>query len=255
MQEPRKHLLDLGLSDSEVTVYLAMVSGVKTARDLVKVTRLKRPTVYYALSCLEKRGLISRTGLAGDKGFSLEPVERLAIIAKEKTRESVKLQNDIESMIPALSVKASPTNRKPTVAFYEGVDAVKNVIMEMVYCKGKHINSIAPQKNFFWEIGQDFVKLFVEERIKRGITTKNLWETSIDKKLIKRYYEGYSHVRILPEVMHGKFHTTIFLYEDKTLYVSSMNNGYGILVTSREHVDTMQALFDGLWSASKPHEK
>ena len=57
MQEPRKQLLDLGLSDSEVTVYLAMVSGVRTARDLIKTTRLKRPTVYYALGCLERRGL------------------------------------------------------------------------------------------------------------------------------------------------------------------------------------------------------
>ena len=71
MQEPRKHLTDLGLSDSEVTVYLAMVSGARTARDLVKVTRLKRPTVYYALGCLERRGLTSKKGLGGDKNFSL----------------------------------------------------------------------------------------------------------------------------------------------------------------------------------------
>ena len=52
MQEPRKNLLALGLSDSEVTVYLAMVSGVRNARDLVKITDLKRPTVYYAFICL-----------------------------------------------------------------------------------------------------------------------------------------------------------------------------------------------------------
>ena len=84
MQEPRKNLLALGLSDSEVTVYLAMVSGARTARDLVKITGLKRPTVYYALSCLEKRGLTSKTGMTGDKSFSLEPIEKLSVIAKEK---------------------------------------------------------------------------------------------------------------------------------------------------------------------------
>lgn len=255
LQEPRKYLMDLGLSDSEVTVYLAMIEGVRTARDLVKVTGLKRPTVYYALGCLEKRGLTSKTGLAGDKNFSLEPVEKLAIIAKEKTLEISKLQNHIEEMIPSLSAKSSPANQKPTVAFYEGTDAMKSAIMGMLYCKNKHINSVAPKENFFWQVGPDFVELFIEERIKRNIKTKNLWEAPISKDLMKQYYEGVSNVRILPEIMHGKFQTSIFLYDDKTLYVSSKKNGYCVLITSKEHADTMQAWFDGLWSMSKPHDK
>lgn len=255
MHEPRKHLLDLGLSDSEVTVYLAMVSGARTARDLVKVTRLKRPTVYYALGCLEKRGLTSKTGLSGDKSFTLEPVEKLSLIANEKVSEITKLQSRIEEMIPTLNATASPIDTKPTVAFYEGVDAVKNAIMEMLYCKSKCINSVVPKENFFWQIGQDFVELFIEERIKRNIKTKNLWEVPVNKGLIKEYYEGLSQVRIAPEIMHGKFQTTIFLYDDKTLYVSSKNNSYCILITSKEHTDTMRAWFDGLWSVSKPHGK
>jgi sugar-specific transcriptional regulator TrmB len=255
MNEPRKHLLDLGLSDSEVTVYLAMVSGARTARDLVKVTRLKRPTVYYALGCLEKRGLTSKTGLSGDKSFTLEPIEKLSIIAKEKALEIARLQSRIEEMIPTLNTVASPIDQKPMVAFYEGVDAVKNAVMQMLYCKSKRINSVVPQENFFWQIGKDFVELFIEERVKRGIKTKNLWEAPVHKGIIKQYYEGLSQVRILPEVMHGKFQTTIFLYDDKTLYVSSKNNSYCVLITSQEHTDTMQAWFDGLWSVSNAHDK
>jgi sugar-specific transcriptional regulator TrmB len=255
MQEPRKYLLELGLSDSEAVVYLAMIGGARMARDLVKVTGLKRPTVYYALGCLEKRGLTSKTGLTGDRGFALEPVEKLAIIAKEKALEISKLQNKIDEMIPALAAKSSPANQKPAVAFYEGKDAVKNAIMSMLYCKSKHVNSVVPKENFFWQIGQDFVELFIEERIKRNIKTKNLWEAPINKGLIQQYYEGLSQVRIVPEVMHGRFQTTIFLYDDKTLYVSSKNNSYCVLITSKEHTDTMQAWFDGLWNASKPHDK
>ncbi len=255
MNEPRKHLMDLGLSDSEVTVYLAMVSGVRTARDLVKVTRLKRPTVYYALGCLEKRGLTSKTGLAGDKSFTLEPIRKLAIIAKEKALEFSKLQKHVDEMIPSLVATPSPAHQKPTVAFYEGVDAVKNTIMEMLYCKSGRINSIVPKENFFWQIGKDFVELFVEERIRRNIKTKNIWENAVDKKLIKQYYEGFSQVRIMPEVMRGKFQTTIFLYDDKTLYVSSKKNSYCVLITSKEHADTMQALFDGIWNVSEQHQK
>lgn len=255
MQEPRKYLLDLGLSDSEVTVYLAMVLGARTARDIVKTTQLKRPTVYYALGCLEKRGLTSKTGLMGDKSFSLEPVEKLSVISKKKALEISKLQKNIDELIPILVATSASPNQKPTVAFYEGVDAVKNAIMEMLYCKSKQINSVVPKQNFFWQTGQDFVELFIEERIKRNIKTRNLWEVSINKELAKQYYEGLSQIKILPEIMHGKFKTTTFLYDDKTLYVSSKNNSYCVLMTSKEHTDTMQAWFDGLWSVSRPHER
>lgn len=255
MHEPRKHLAELGLSDSEITVYLAMVSGAETARDLVKSTSLKRPTVYYALGSLEKRGLVSRNGKAGEKGFSLEPVERLAVLAKEKVAETTSLQEKIDEMVPTLSAKHSPVDQKPAVAFYEGVDAVKGVVMDMLYCKNRRIHSIAPQENFFWQVGKEFVERFVTERIKREIRTKNLWETPISKDLMRKYYEGISEVRILPKVMHGKFDTSIFIYDDKTLYVSSKKNGYAVLITSQEHADTAQAMFDGLWSVSKSPAK
>jgi sugar-specific transcriptional regulator TrmB len=230
-----------------------MVSGTRTARDLVKVTRLKRPTVYYALGCLEKRGLTSKTGLSGDKSFTLEPVEKLASIAREKALEIATLQQHITEMIPVLSASAAPDDHKPMVAFYEGVDAVKNAIMDMLYCKGKRILSVVPKDNFFWQVGEDFVELYVSERMKRNIKTKNLWERAVSQEVIEQYYEGLSEVRLVPEVMHGKFQTTIFIYDDKTVYVSSKNNSYCVVITSQEHADTMQAWFDGLWSVSKPH--
>lgn len=253
MNEPKKYLSDLGLSDSEITIYLAMVSGARTARDLVKVTRLKRPTVYYALGCLEKRGLTSKTGLAGDKSFALEPIEKLATIAKEKALEATKLKNNIDELILSLSEISSPSDIKPTVAFFEGIDAVRNTIMEMLYCKNKSICTIAPSNNFFHQVGKDFVEMFIEERIKRKVHSKNLWENDISKDKYDKYYKDFSEIRIVPKVMKGKFQSTIFLYDDKTLYISSKNNSYCILITSKEHRETMQAMFDGLWSVSTPH--
>lgn len=251
MQEPQKILKNLGLSDSEVTIYLSMISGVKTAYDLVKVTGLKRPTVYYALGCLEKRGLISKSPAENDSRYLLVDLNRLKVLVEEKEREVKELQSAVTNLVPSLEMQFAVTDNKPTVVFFEGVSAVKNVIMEMVYCRDKKINSVVPKDNFFHQLGKDFVKLFVEERVKRNIKTRNLWESPVDKKLVKQYYEDLSEIRILPEVMAGKFMTTIFLYDDKTLYVSSLNNSNCIVVTSKEHHDTMQAWFDGLWISSQ----
>ncbi len=252
--EPKKFLEQLGLTPSEIAVYLSMVSGVHAARNLVKVTGLKRPTVYYALGCLEKRGLISKVERSGVNRFSLEPLEKLQVLADEKFQEASSLKERIQEAIPALQESFGLTDQKPTVAFFEGTDAVKRAIMEILYCRNKQINSVAPADNFFWQVGRDFVRLFVEERNKRGIKVKNLWETPIDQKILKQYY-ALSEVRILPQVMKGKFSSSIFLFDDKVLYVSSLKSSYCVLITSKEHHDTMQAWFDGLWGASKAHKK
>jgi sugar-specific transcriptional regulator TrmB len=252
MQNPKTILQELGLSESEIAVYLTMLSGAGTARDIIKSTQMKRPTVYYALTGLEKRGLISKTGSEGKRRFFPEPLHKLTLLVDEKLADAQTLKADIAALLPSLSPAPGSREQRPTVSFFEGKLAVQRTIMDMLYCKSKQINSVVPTDNFFWQTGKEFAKSFIEQRVKRGIKTKNLWEATGDKTLVKQYYGGLSEIRILPDVMKGRFRTAIFLYEDKVLYVSSLKNAYCVLMTSQEHHETMQAWFDGLWLASTP---
>jgi sugar-specific transcriptional regulator TrmB len=230
-----------------------MVAGARNAADIIKTTKMKRPTVYYALNSLEKRGLVSKSGKQADPTFALAPFERLLAIAKEKEDEAATLTEQIGELIPDLSAKPSARIEKPAVSFFEGVDAVKHVVMDIMYAKSKKVNLIVPENTFFWGFGEPFLRKFIEERRQRNITTRNLWEAEIKSKDYKQYYSDLSKVRMLPEIMRKKFKTTIFLFDDKTLYVSSYDNCYAILVASQEHTDTMDALFEGLWADAKPH--
>ena len=215
------------------------------------MTRQKRPTVYYALSCLERRGLISKTGKEGIRRFAVEPLQHLETIVEGKTKEVVELMADVKNIIPLLGAREMSFDKRPRVAFFEGAEAVKNVIMGSIYCREKQIDSVVPRENFFWQIGKVFVSRYVEARIERRIKTRNLWEQPIEKAIVEKYYQGLSEIRIVPPIMRDKFLTTVFLYDDKTLYVSSLKNGYCIQIVSQEHHDTMKAWFDGLWAGSK----
>lgn len=254
MIEPEVHLKSLGLTESEITVYLRMVAGAQSARDLIKTTKMKRPTVYYALNSLEKRGLVSKSGKESEGGYKVAPFERLLAIAKEKEDEAVTLTEHIGELIPGLHTMVGGTIEKPIVSFFEGVDAVKHVVMDVMYAKSKKVNLIVPEKTFFWGFGEEFLRKYIEERRSRSITTRNLWDMEIEPKEFKRYYSTFSETRVLPLAMKGKFKTTIFLFDDKTLYVSSYENCYAILVTSKEHNETITALFEGLWSVAKPYK-
>lgn len=255
MNYPELQLQKLGLSESEIIVYMRMVAGAQSARDLMKTTKMKRPTIYYALNSLEKRGLVSKSGKEGDTTFKLAPLERLIAIAKEKEDEAVSLTEQIGELIPSLASSLSSKIEKPAVSFFEGIDAVKHIVMDVMYAKSHKVDLIVPEKTFFWGFGEDFIRKYIEERKGRKITTRNLWEVEIESKDFKQYYSNFSSTRLLPDVMKNKFKTTIFLFDDKTLYVSSLENCYAILVTSKEHNDTLSALFEGLWSIAKPHKE
>lgn len=252
MESPSAILARLGLSDSEISIYLALTSGgSRTASELVKLTRGKRPTVYYALRQLIDRGLCHKAGGAGVERFQAEPPKALRRILADRQRDLEDLGRDVEAAIPALSkTGASAFEGVPAVSFYEGEAAMRQAIMDTLFCRERHIDCLMPSDNFFWQAGKAFGAEYVRERVARKITTRNLWEKPLDAETMRKSYAGISQVRILPKVMHGKFRTSVLAHDDCVLYVSSRKNGYALLVRSREHREFMRATFDALWETS-----
>ncbi len=253
MLKPHKILARLGLSDVEAQVYLTMTAGSLSVAEIIKTTGLKRPTVYYVLNRLVQLGLVTKTDGSATTAFHIEPPQRLEVLAQKMLSEAQETKLSVVDLIPSLEEKMHGVAEKPQVSFFEGKQAVQNVIMESLYCHSREHHSIAPQNNYFWQVGRSFVEKFVVQRYERKVKISNLWEQPIAPDIYKQYYDGVAKVRLLPKVMHGKFDTTIFLYDDKALYISSMKSNYCLLVRSQEHYNTMRALFDGLWSVSKPH--
>lgn len=251
MTDVRKLLEQIGLSQSEIDLYLAMLShGAMLASELMRLTRAKRPTVYYAIRQLQSRGLIRKVPFQGTQRFQAEPPEKLLVLLELRQAELITLSDEVRIHLPELKQQAPASDGVPAVSFYQGEQAMQQVIMETLYCKSRHIDSLAPRDNFFWQIGQTFSEKYVRERVSRKITTRNLWEQPLKPEIMVRSYEGVSDVRILPTVLHGKFRTTIFLYDDKVMYISSLASAYILLVQSREHHELMKAMYEGLWETS-----
>lgn len=250
MEQPRNTLLKLGLQESEVDTYLAMFAGARTASDVIKTTGRSRPTVYYAISALERRGLLSKTGLAEPSMWRVEPVSRLQTIVAERQSELDALREEVAAL-NSIVTKQPDGDHKPQVSFYEGVTAVRSVIMEAVYCHGRHIDSIVPKQNFFWQFGEEFVTHYVSTRNRLGVRTRNLWADKIDPGIIQDYYQR-SEIRMMSADFGSKFRTTVFMYDSNVLYISSLPSGYALLVTSAEHHEMMGAMYDVIWAASAP---
>ena len=88
----------IGLSVAEATVYVALLQGAVSAAEVIKMTGEKRPTVYYALGSLEKRGLVTKAGSETRKQFKVEPLEKLEDIVRRTIRQQEALLDKTEEI-------------------------------------------------------------------------------------------------------------------------------------------------------------
>lgn len=240
-------LSDIGLSAAEANVYVALLDGANSAQAVMKATGEKRPTVYYCLNSLEKRGLVSKTGKDYGNKFQVEPVERLT----ELVERNIRTQNQLLEQAKALKdyYPEDTNSLKSMVSYFDTLETIKSAIFFSLYGKEKMIRTIVPTTNFFHEMGRAFVEEYVTEKKKRGIHTIALWEDIPKKNVIEKFYTQ-ADIRQLPVSMHNSFDTTVFMYDDKTLYVSPKKEKYAVLIQSEAHARMMRSMFDTIWSTA-----
>ena len=251
MTSPQQILKQLGFAPSEAAVYLAMLDGHTKVKDIVQITGIKRPSVYYAISQLEKRGVIGRIQVGEYNQWKVNELSSLNEILEDKKSEFMELTEDLTSFIHSSKEKLNKKDNAK-VTYYEGQKTIESVVFNSLYCKDKHIRSIAPKENFFFQAGYDYATKYVNERKRRGITTRNLWEELLEPEILQRAYKDTADVRIVPDTMKGQFRTTIFLYDDKVMYIAPVESNYAVVFQSVEHHKMISTLFETIWAISKP---
>jgi hypothetical protein len=203
--------------------------------------------VYYALGSLAKRGLVSKTGKEYGGLFQIDTLDKLQEVVEEKIRgqEQLLLQTKaLQSFYPK-----NKTTPKTLVSYFDTFDAIKSAIFYSLYTKDKAIRSIVPGSNFFHEVGLPFIEEYVAEKKRRGIKTIALWEDIPSQEYLREYYSDAA-VRQLPVSMHNSFETTIFIYDNKTLYIAPKKENHAVLIQSDAHARMMRTMFEAVWGVS-----
>jgi len=118
-----KFLEELGLSEKEAKVYLALLQ-VDSAHvnDIAKKTGVNRTTVYPVLESLETKGLVSELQDGKGGGYHAEPPERLeTFVERQKVLLNEKSER-LKDMVPQLKTIQRETGQKPTVKLFQGRD-------------------------------------------------------------------------------------------------------------------------------------
>jgi HTH-type transcriptional regulator, sugar sensing transcriptional regulator len=256
MEQIKTILKNIGLTDTEINIYLAGLTYPEIGvNELEKQTGIKRTTIYHAIDTMMQKGLVSKKGTPSRLMFTMSRPEN---IKRHLDKEITKLQDqqkDLEKIIPHLNQKIIQEKAGVKITQYEGLEGVKMVVDEALYCQSKNWDIISPAKNFFSEFEKKYADYYLETRGRRGIIARSLWEYRLPFRALSDEELKQRQPRYLPEVMHGKFKSVFIIFDDKVAIISSLKELSAILIESQEIHNSFCAMFEGLWAVSEDYEK
>jgi HTH-type transcriptional regulator, sugar sensing transcriptional regulator len=256
MQEITNILAKLGLTETESAIYLTGLGySAIGVSELEKQTRIKRTTIYHALNTLMQKGLVSKKGVEGRLIFSMTHPENIKRLLDNEINLIENRKKELDEIIPLLVAQKNQKSSEIKVMHYEGIQGIKLVVEEALYCKSKHWDIIAPEKNFFSEFDEEYADYYLKTRKENCVTARTLWEYNLPKRILTSEDIRERCPRYIPEIMHGKFKSVIIIFDDKVAIISSLKELSAILIQSKEVHDSMLAMFEGIWQNSKEYEE
>lgn len=242
----------LGLSDKEITVYLALLEhGAGSVRILAKLANLNRGTVYDILKKLRQAGLVSFFHKDTKQNFTAEDPERILKLAAARGEELKEVKEKIKDLIPELKSLQEKGGGQPTAKFYEGRSGVKFILDDILSStknqadKNYYVYSAAGVREDIYSAYPDFNKKRIKNNIKANTISLSAGGGTY----------GLDERKWLPSASSGQVNmmTYILIYADKCAFISRDNHGnpVGVIIENKMIYETEKILFLEMWKLIK----
>lgn len=144
-----KYLQEIGLSDKEAGVYLALLAvDNDSVVDLAKKTKINRTTIYPVLESLAKKGLISEVKVDKKVRFQAEPPERLTTFVERQKILFEEKSERLKDIIPQLKSVQRDSGELPVIKVYEGREGIISSLEDYFnFAKDKDISYVLYSKD------------------------------------------------------------------------------------------------------------
>lgn len=251
-------LQNLGLTKYEAKIYLAALGVANfTAGAIATRTKIKRSTVYLALSNLIKLGLILQIPGEKRKNFKAEDPKALEKLTKRMRRKAMDAEILLERIIPTLSGIRQTKIEEPKLLFYEGINAVKNVLLDV--SASKHAwYWFGASKEMLKKLTSQDVDEILEEggKLRREaglpkikfITDRGLLDLPLFQKPLPS-----REIKFLKDTI--KASSALILSQDK-LILLNFSQPFAAVIQSAEVVEVVMLMYDLIWNGlNLEHQK
>jgi sugar-specific transcriptional regulator TrmB len=234
-------LENLGLSEYESKVYLAMLSlGPATILNISKASEVKRTTIYNILTSLGKKGLV-RIDIKGFKKlYTPEHPRRLESMLELR-------KNDLKSLYPELEGLFNLRGGESFIKYYEGTESVKNAHFELLdeLQHGDEFLVIGDPDR--WEsVNEDFGTAFIKRRNKIGLHIRMMLVDSETGRKYKEFEQNFQEeIRLLPK--DSKLMTNLVVTPHKILIQEMLAPSVLVVIENKSIINMHTELFNVMW--------
>ncbi len=240
---PEEALENFGLTNREAKVYLALLeSGLVTAHEIAKKTKILRQTVYDILSSLIEKGLVSYFIKSGKKFFEAADPSKFKSILKEK-------EEIIDKILPKLESLKEFTKLKPKVEFYEGIEGLKTIYNDIIK-NAETLYEYGNAENYVKTLRLHFIKNYIKKRVEAKIKLRLITEkdekTEEVSKTDKKIFRETKSLEVMKEIQ-----TINYIYANKFAILTLTKEPIGIIIENKEIAETQKKIFESLWGIAK----
>lgn len=242
-----KELQHLGLSDKEAKTYLAALKlGSAVVQEIAKKAGLKRPTVYFAIEQLVKRGLMSSFERGKKRFFAAESPERLISLIAVQRKKAQVLEEDLRGVLPELNNLFGLSGEQPRVRFFEGKEGLKAIQEDFLKTKDKNIENIYPRDDFIKVFSEAERKEYISKLRKKRIKVKTIYTSQ--NQFAQLIPNPYAERKFVP-YKKFPFSADITIYDNKVAIGTYRGKLLGVIIESKEIAETIRLVFNLAWQS------
>lgn len=238
-------LLELGLNDKEVTIYLLLLQKPhQTAQQIAEQTDIKRTNVYRILDNLLAKGLIAPEETPIRK-FSVTDPRSLHTILKEQQQQLKKAASVLISSMPTFRSQFSLSLDKPGVVSTAGIEGFEQLLKDMVHSQTEVLLVASNDQPTDEAVLRRFQNLLLERKA-NSVRTRALFHNGQHRKHIRaKFSERGFDVKFIGQ---SPFKGEIIIYEDNVAFTVYDPSLITTIVTNPYIASTMHLLFEEVWS-------
>lgn len=246
-------LKEIGLTDSETRVYLALLElGDITRGEIVNKSGISGSKVYEILDKLQNKGLASIYIKNKVKHFKPTNPKQILGYLEDKKQQISKTEKEAKSILPKLLALYASSKEEQEVQLISGLKGLEIIFKEQVELlnKGDTCFVIGGTKGVDEEVVQAFFEKVHVWREQKGIKTKMLFN-SRQKESTEKLYSSNKYPATKTKYIQHTSPVAINIYRDRTVIIIFNKKINSIYIKSRDVANSFIEYFNLLWSSGK----
>jgi len=249
----RNYLKQLNLSDKEIEAYLALLEiGESHIVPVASKLKLPRTTVFYILERLREKNLININDNQTRRSYQARPIRTVITLLNNEKANIDESIDELKKNLPELDRQYKISPFQPNVRFFKGED-IKLIYEEMLEIDEKKDNIwyVANTNTISDVFGEEYLRKWIEKRINKKIPSRSIrvkeWE--VEGEINKPKPKDFRTYRFAPKDFDCPAH--IVIYQDNVAIITTSQESFGTVITSKEYATSMRNWFEQLWKVSK----